>query len=107
MIEKLMNEKITFDNKNRDYIAKYKTAPDEMMSPDDKMLRDSKFQREAKNQAKGLVGDSKSGNQTVIVNNQPMNVTSSNDVKKADMYSGNINTSAGYSYFERNIEGYL
>ena len=76
MIEKLMNEKITFDNKNRDYIAKYKTAPDEMMSPDDKMLRDSKFQREAKNQAKGLVGDSKSGNQTVIVNNQPMNVTS-------------------------------
>ena len=107
MIEKLMNEKITFDNKNRDYIAKYKTAPDEMMSPDDKMLRDSKFQREAKNQAKGLVGDSKSGNQTVIVNNQPMNVTSSNDVKKADMYSGNINTSAGDSYFERNIEGYL
>ncbi len=106
MIDKLKNEKITFDNKNRDYIDKYKTAPDEMMSPDDQMLRDDKFQRQAKNQSKGLVGDSKSGTQTIIVNNSPTNVTSQNDIKKADMYSGNINTSSGDSYFERNIEGY-
>ena len=106
MIDKLKNEKITFDNKNRDYIDKYKTAPDEMMSPDDRMLQDSKFQRQAKNQAKALVGEGTTGGQTVIVNNQPTTVTSQNDIKKADMYSGNINTSSGDSYFERNIEGY-
>ena len=106
MIDKLKNEKITFDNKNKDYIAKYKTAPDEMMSPDDQMLRDDKFQRQAKNQSKGLVGDSKSGNQTVIVNNQPTNITSQNDVKKADMYSGPINTSSGDNYFDKSVEGF-
>ena len=77
-----------------------------MMSPDDQMLQDSKFQRQAKNQSKGLVGDSKSGTQTIIVNSSPTTVTSQNDIKKADMYSGNINTSSGDSYFERNIEGY-
>jgi len=79
---------------------------DEFMSPDDQMLRDSKFQRQAKNQAKALVGDGNTGGQTIIVNNQPTTVTSQNDIKKADMYSGNINTSSGDSYFERNIEGY-
>jgi len=79
---------------------------DEFMSPDDQMLRDSKFQRQAKNQAKSLVGDGNTGGQTIIVNNQPTTVTSQNDIKKADMYSGNINTSSGDNYFERNIEGY-
>jgi len=54
MIDKLKNEKITFDNKNRDYIDKYKTAPDEMMSPDDQMLRDDKFQRQAKKSIKRI-----------------------------------------------------
>lgn len=79
---------------------------DEFMSPDDQMLRDSKFQRQQRNQAKGLVGEGTSGGQTIIVNNQPTNVTSQNDIKKADMYSGSINTNSGDSYFERNIEGY-
>ena len=106
LIDKLSKEKLEFDKNNKDYIDKYKTAPDEMMSPDDQMLQDSKFQRQAKNQAKGLVSDGKSGNQTIIVNNSPTTVTSQNDIKKADMYSGNINTSSGDSYFERNIEGY-
>ena len=106
MIDKLSKDKLEFDKNNKDYIDRYKTAPDEMMSPDDQMLRDDKFQRQTKNQSKGLVGDSKSGTQTIIVNNSPTNVTSQNDIKKADMYSGNINTSSGDSYFERNIEGY-
>jgi hypothetical protein len=79
---------------------------EEFMGPDDQMLQDSKFQRQAKNQAKSLVGDSNTGGQTIIVNNQPTTVTSQNDIKKADMYSGNINTSSGDNYFERNIEGY-
>src|SRR5210317_1351646 len=79
---------------------------EEFMGPDDQMLSDSKFQRQAKNQAKALVGEGTTGGQTVIVNNQPTTVTSQNDIKKADMYSGNINTSSGDDYFERNIEGY-
>ena len=106
MIDKLSKDKLEFDKKNKDYIAKYKTAPDEMMSPDDQMLRDDKIQRQTKDQAKGLVSDNKSGNQTVIVNNQPTNITSQNDVKKADMYSGSISTSSGDNYFDKSVEGY-
>ena len=106
MIDKLSKDKLEFDKKNKDYIAKYKTAPDEMVSPDDQMLRDDKIQRQTKDQAKGLVSDNKSGNQTVIVNNQPTNITSQNDVKKADMYSGSISTSSGDNYFDKSVEGY-
>ena len=106
MIDKLSKDKLEFDKKNKDYIAKYKTAPDEMVSPDDQMLRDDKIQRQTKDQAKGLVSDNKSGNQTVIVNNSPTNITSQNDVKKADMYSGSISTSSGDNYFDKSVEGY-
>lgn len=106
MIDKLSKDKLEFDKKNKDYIAKYKTAPDEMVSPDDQMLRDDKIQRQTKDQAKGLVSDNKSGNQTVIVNNSPTTVTSQNDVKKADMYSGSISTSSGDNYFDKSVEGY-
>ena len=106
MILNLRDKKILFDKKNADYIKKYKVDEPEFMSPDDQMLQDSKFQREAKNQAKALVGEGTTGGQTIIVNNQPTTVTSQNDIKKADMYSGNINTSSGDDYFERNIEGY-
>ena len=106
MILRLRDKKIAFDKQNADYIKKYKVDEPEFMSPDDQMLQDSKFQRQAKNQAKALVGEGTTGGQTVIVNNQPTTVTSQNDIKKADMYSGNINTSSGDDYFERNIEGY-
>jgi len=106
MILRLRDKKIAFDKQNADYIKKYKVDDPEFMGPDDQMLSDSKFQREAKNQAKALVSEGTTGGQTVIVNNQPTTVTSQNDIKKADMYSGNINTSSGDSYFERNIEGY-
>jgi hypothetical protein len=106
MILRLRDKKIAFDKQNADYIKKYKVDEPEFMSPDDQMLQDSKFQRQAKNQAKALVGEGATGGQTIIVNNQPTTVTSQNDIKKADMYSGNINTSSGDDYFERNIEGY-
>jgi hypothetical protein len=106
MILRLRDKKIAFDKQNADYIKKYKVDEPEFMSPDDQMLQDSKFQRQAKNQAKALVGEGTTGGQTIIVNNQPTTVTSQNDIKKADMYSGNINTSSGDDYFERNIEGY-
>jgi len=53
-----------------------------------------------------LAGESTSANIT-YVNNSPTSVVSQNDVKKAEMHSGNINTSSGDSYFDRVANGYI
>ena len=92
MLDKLMNEKITFDNKNKDYIAKYKTAPDEMMSPDDKMLQDDKFQRQAKIQASSIKPIA--NNQAPVTNivNQT-NAPVQTNVASSSTHAGKLDTS--------------
>ena len=98
MLDKLMNEKITFDNKNKDYIAKYKTAPDEMMSPDDQMLQDSKFQRQAKIQASSIKpSDNK---QTPIIINKGGDTNNASVQQKSETYTGPLETGID-PYFDR------
>ena len=98
MLDKLMNEKITFDNKNKDYIAKYKTAPDEMMSPDDQMLQDSKFQRQAKIQASSIKpSDNK---QTPIIINKGGDTNNATVQQKSETYTGPLDTGID-PYFDR------
>jgi len=98
MIDKLMNEKITFDNKNRDYIAKYKTTPDEMMSPDDKMLQDDKFQRQAKIQASSIKpSDNK---QAPIIIQKGGDTNNASVQTKSETYTGPLDTGID-PYFDR------
>ena len=98
MIDKLMNEKITFDNKNRDYIAKYKTTPDEMMSPDDRMLQDDKFQRQAKIQASSIKpSDNK---QTPIIIQKGGDTNNATVQQKSETYTGPLDTGID-PYFDR------
>ena len=98
MIDKLKNEKITFDNKNKDYIAKYKTAPDEMMSPDDRMLQDDKFQRQAKIQASSIKpSDNK---QTPIIIQKGGDTNNATVQQKSETYTGPLDTGID-PYFDR------
>jgi len=98
MIDKLKNEKITFDNKNKDYIDKYKTAPDEMMSPDDRMLQDDKFQRQAKIQASSIKpSDNK---QTPIIIQKGGDTNNATVQQKSETYTGPLDTGID-PYFDR------
>ena len=92
MIKKLHEDKLEFDKANQDYINKYKTAPDEMMSPDDQMLRDDKFQREAKIQA-NTISDLDNNNQGAItVVNNNYNTNNSSVANQTDVHSGALDT---------------
>ena len=98
MIDKLKNEKITFDNKNKDYIDKYKTAPDEMMSPDDRMLQDDKFQRQAKIQASSIKpSDNK---QAPIIIQKGGDTNNASVQTKSETYTGPLDTGID-PYFDR------
>jgi predicted PurR-regulated permease PerM len=99
LIFKLYKERRDFLNNQSDFIPEKK----EFATPDDEM---NKFMIPKRRQANGLIGDETKGGQTIIVNNQPTNVTSQNDIKKADMYSGSINTNSGDNYFDRAVNGY-
>lgn len=99
LIFKLAKERRDFLNNQSDFIPEKK----EFATPDDEM---NKFMTPKRRQANGLIGDETKGGQTIIVNNQPTNVTSQNDIKKADMYSGSINTNSGDNYFDRAVNGY-
>lgn len=99
LIFKLAKERRDFLNNQSDFIPEKK----EFATPDDEM---NKFMIPKRRQANGLIGDETKGGQTIIVNNQPTNVTSQNDIKKADMYSGSINTNSGDNYFDRAVNGY-
>jgi len=92
MIKKLHEDKLEFDKANQDYINKYKTAPDEMMSPDDQMLQDDKFQREAMIKA-STISDLDNNNQSpVIINNNNSTVDNSKVSSNTAVNSGSLDT---------------
>lgn len=92
MIKKLHEDKLEFDIANQDYINKYKTAPDEMMSPDDQMLRDDKFQREAKIQASTISNLDNNNQGAVTVVNNNYNTNNSSVANQTDVHSGSLDT---------------
>ena len=101
MIKKLHEDKLEFDKANQDYINKYKTAPEEMMSPDDQMLQDDKFQRQAKIQA-STISDLDNNNQgAIVVNNNNYNTSNSSVSSQTDVHSGKLDTGID-PYFEKN-----
>ena len=108
MIKKLHEDKLEFDKANQDYINKYKTAPEVMMSPDDQMLQDDKFQRQAKIQA-STISDLDNNNQgAIVVNNNNYNTSNSSVNNQTDVHSGKLDTGID-SYFDKvafNARGY-
>lgn len=92
MIKKLHEDKLEFDKANQDYINKYKTAPDEMMSPDDQMLRDDKFQREAKIQASTIPDLANDKKDAVTIVNNNYNTDNSSVATQTDVHSGSLDT---------------
>jgi len=104
MIKKLHEDKLEFDKANQDYINKYKTAPEVMMSPDDQMLQDDKFQRQAKIQA-STISDLDNNNQgAIVVNNNNYNTSNSSVSSQTDVHSGKLDTGID-PYFEKNAVG--
>ena len=101
MIKKLHEDKLEFDKANQDYINKYKTAPEKMMSPDDQMLRDDKFQREAKIQASNISDLDNSNQGAIVVNNNNYNTSNSSVSSQTDVHSGKLDTGID-PYFEKN-----